>query len=144
MTLQAKLASIPYLPPHRIVVAEEDGGTIIARMPFRREITNYVGSVHAGALFTLAETAAGVAATAVVPDGRAFVLLRSVTVRYTRRAQSDLMATARVAAEGAAKSRVDFDAEGRADSLVPVTITDADGAPVFEASFDYALRQVKK
>jgi uncharacterized protein (TIGR00369 family) len=113
-------------------------------MPFRREITNYVGTVHAGALFTLAETAAGVAATAVVPDGRAFVLLRSVTVRYTRRAESDLVAMARVPGEGAAKSRVDFDAGGRADALVPVTITDADGAPVFEVSFDYALRQVKK
>ncbi|KAB2913269.1 MAG: DUF4442 domain-containing protein [Hyphomicrobiaceae bacterium] len=144
MNLQARLASIPYLPPHHIAVSEEDEGTIVARMPFRREITNYVGSVHAGALFTLAETAAGVAATAVVSDGRAFVLLRGASIRYTRRAQSDLAAIARVPAEGAAKSRVDFDAEGRADVLVPVTITDADGAPVLEASFDYALRQVKR
>ena len=143
MNLQERLAAIPYLPSHQISVEETDG-IVVARMMFRREITNYVGTVHAGALFTLAETAAGVAATAIIPNDRAFVLLRGATFTYTRRAESDLVAKASVSADDAAKARADFDRESRADSFVLVTIADAEGASVFEGRFDYALRQVKK
>jgi len=143
MNLQERLASIPYLPSHQIAVEEADG-IVVARMMFRREITNYVGTVHAGALFTLAETAAGVAATAIIPNDRAFVLLRGANFTYTRRAESDLIAKASVSEDDAAKARSDFDKGGRADSPVVVTISDAQGASVFEGRFDYALRQVKK
>lgn len=143
MNLQDRLASIPYLPFHRISV-EEQGDIVVARMMFRREITNYVGTVHAGALFTLAETAAGVAATSVIADDRAFVLLRGATFNYIRRAESDLVAKATISPDDAEKARAAFDKGGRADSLVTVTISDSDDTAVFEGRFDYALRQVKK
>jgi uncharacterized protein (TIGR00369 family) len=142
MNLQETLSAIPYLPPHQISVEAGDG-SVVARMAFRRELTNYVGTIHAGALFTLAETAAGVAATAVIPEDKAFVLLREASFAYTRRAESDLVARATVAPEAAAQARRDFERGGKADSPVIVTITDAQGAPVFEGRFDYALRQVK-
>ncbi len=144
MTLQETLSAIPYLPYHEIEVAEQAGGAVTARMPFRREVTNYVGTVHAGALFTLAETAAGVAATNIVPGGGAFVLLRGAEVHYTRRAESELVATARVVAEHAGKARAGVAADGRGDSDVVVEITDAEGERVFEARFDYALRATNK
>ncbi len=143
MNIQETIAAIPYLPIHEVSVDIGQNGEVVARMPFRREITNYVGTVHAGALFTLAETAAGVAAFGIVPDNRAFVMLRGATVGYTRRAEYDLIATANVATAVADGTRRQFEADGKADADVTVSIADAQGEQVFLATFDYALRQVK-
>ncbi len=142
MGVEAMLENIPYLVPHGLEVRDRRGETEI-RMPFRRGLTNYIGTVHAGALFTLAETAAGVAAHRIVPGGRAYILLRGATVRYTRRAEGEVAASARVVAERAEAARADFDREGRASAEVDVTMTDADGETVFEGAFDYALRPRK-
>ncbi len=142
MNLDAMLAAIPYLPPHRIGVEMAGESAVEASMPFRREVTNYVGTIHAGALFTLAETAAGVVAHGVVPDGRAFILLRGAEIRYTRRAEADVTASARATERDAEAARAAFDANNRAEIPVAVTITDADGETVFEGNFDYSIRPV--
>jgi uncharacterized protein (TIGR00369 family) len=138
------LATIPYLPPHKIEVTTQADEAVTARMPFRREVTNLAKTVHAGALFTLAETVAGVAAAGAVPGGRAMPFLRAASSRYLRRAQSDLEAEARIPLDGANTARRAFDKEGRADLAVDVSITDAEGETVYLGSFDYALREIKR
>lgn len=138
MNLDDVLARIPYLALHPFDVVEVDGARI--RLRCCRAVKNHVGTLHAGALFTTAETAAGIAAWRVVPDDRAAVLLRGATVRYTRRAESDVVAIARVEPARAATAREAFDAAGRADVVVAIHMTDARGEPVFDATFDYALR----
>lgn len=144
MAINELLATIPYLPPHRIEVTAEGEGTVGARMPFRREVTNLVGTVHAGALYTLAETVAGVAANNLVPRPGVAPLLRAAHASYTRRATSDLVAEAQVSSEAAAQARSAFEREQRADVAVDVTITDADGEAVYVGKFDYALREMKR
>ena len=139
MTIEAMLAKIPYLVPHALAVAESNG-ELRVRMPFGATVTNHVGIVHAGALFTTAETAAGVAAWRVVPGDRAFVLLRGATVRYTRRAEGEVMARASVEPQTAESARTAFEEAGRADAAVSVSIRDHAGDVVFEGKFDYALR----
>jgi len=138
------LATIPYLPAHQIEVTAETEGSVSAGMPFRREVTNLVGTVHAGALYTLAETVAGVAANNLVSAGRAAPLLRQADVQYTRRAESNLMASAKIASEAAKQARSAFEKDRRADIGVDVTITDAGGEIVFVGNFDYALREFKR
>lgn len=130
---------IPYLRRHHLEV-RDSGGVVAVRMPLSESVTNHVGIVHAGALFTVAETAAGIAASSVVPGERAFVLLRGATVRYTRRAEGDVVAVARVAGEQAGRALAAFDASGRSDVRAEVTATGPGGHTVFEGSFDYALR----
>jgi acyl-coenzyme A thioesterase PaaI-like protein len=108
-----------------------------------RAVHNIIGTIHAGALFTLAETAAGVAAFGAAPGDGAMVLLRAAKVRYTRRAEGDLVATAWAPPELAQAAGADFEADGRADLVIEVAIIDDHGEPVFEGSFDYALRARK-
>ena len=68
MTIQEVLARIPYVAHHHLEV-EAEPGCVQVRLPPRPELTNHVGIFHAGALYTAAETAAGVAAWGVVPSG---------------------------------------------------------------------------
>ncbi len=142
MTLADVLAGIPYLRSHKLSVESADGAVRV-RMPLRTEVTNHVGIAHAGAVYTAAETAAGVAAWQIVPDARAFVLLRSASVRYTRRAEGDIVSTARIDAGVAKAAREAFAESDRADAKVSVSSTDPEGQTVFEGTFDYALRPRK-
>jgi uncharacterized protein (TIGR00369 family) len=144
MPINELLATIPYLPSHQIEVTAEGEGTVSARMPFRREVTNLVGTVHAGALYTLAETVAGVAANNLVTGAHVAPLLREGHARYTRRAESDLVAEAKISTEVATRARGAFERERRADVAVDVTITDAEGEAVYVGNFDYALREMKR
>lgn len=139
-TVKAILASIPYLRPHALRLLPATDGSVRVRQPFRGEVTNIVGTMHAGALFTLAETAAGVAAFNVAPDRRPMVFLRSVTARYLRRVSADVTAVGRVGAEAAERARATLAAAGRADVAVTVRIEEDDGAVAFEGEFDYAMR----
>lgn len=137
------LGRIPYLASHELLVGER-GGVVEVVLPSKVELTNHVGVVHAGAMFTAAETAAGVAAWHVVPDGAAYVLLREARVRYTRRAEGEVRSIAQVDEAAAREARGSFAETRRGDVLVEVEAFDLDGEKVFVGSFDYALREVRR
>lgn len=143
MKLAEVLARIPFLAPLRLEVkADEEGVTVW--MPDQELVNNHVGCLHAGALYTAAETAGGVAAWGIVSGDRAFVLLREARVNYTRRAVGSVLARATVEPAAAEATRETFEATSRADALVTVVIEDEAGERVFEGTFDYALRPRKR
>ncbi len=144
MPLAKLLASIPYVVWHNVRIDEDTGQSVVLRIPFRDDLANYVGSFHAGALYTLAETAAGVIADRALPAGQAFVLLRDAQIRYTRRPEGDVSAHAALNQAGASTTRQEFSDTGRADIAVTVSMTDEAGASVFEGEFTYALRPRKQ
>ncbi len=140
MTLDALLAKIPYVVWHDIHVVEESPGVVKLTLCAREEIANYVGIMHAGAIYTLAETAAGSVANNVIEGNIAFVLLRDANIRYTRRADGEITATATADASATAAAQAGFAEHARADIAVDVDVTDADGETVFTGCFTYALR----
>jgi acyl-coenzyme A thioesterase PaaI-like protein len=142
--LEALLARIPYLAPHGLQAALAADGSVTVHQPFRPALANYVGIVHAGAIYTLAETAAGIVANELVSDLGGFILLSGASVRYTRRVEGDADATGRVDPAQAAAARARFESEGRAEIAVEVIVTAADGETAFAGSFDYALRRRKQ
>ena len=143
MTLEALLARIPYVMWHGIRVLGQAPGQVKLSLNGREEVANYVGTMHAGALYTLAETAAGVVANAIISDNLAYVLLREGNVRYTRPAEGEVVATAKVDALVARQAQAKFAEQARADVEVGVTIENAKGDSVFVGTFDYALRPRK-
>lgn len=140
MDLQSLLASIPYLKSHNLRVDVAADGSVEARMPYQKALTNHVGILHAAAIYAVAETAAGVAASVVVPGGAAIVLLRGGKVNYKRMAEGDLTASACAGADVAERARADFESDARADAVVEVNVVNSEGQTVFEGTFDYALR----
>jgi len=132
------LDQIPYLQLHELDLIEVEAGTARLGLRERREMTNHVGILHAGALYTLAETASGVAAQGAVPES--VILLRRGEIHHRRRAQGDVIAAAHCEPDEIDDARKDFDSAGRADLSVKVAGTTSDGTMVFEGEFDYALR----
>jgi len=142
--LDALLARIPYLAPHGLQAAWGTDGSVTVHQPFRPALANYVGIVHAGAIYTLAETAAGIVANELVTHVGGFILLSGATVRYTRRVEGDASATARADGPAAAAARARFETEARAEIAIAVVVTTPDGETAFAGSFDYALRRRKQ
>lgn len=90
-------------------------------------IRNHLGTFHAIAACNLAEVAMGMLAEATVPTTHRWIP-KEMTVRYLAKANSSLTAVAQLA------DLPDFDAiTDGADLVVPVSITDRDGAEVVHA-----------
>lgn len=116
------------------------------RLPDAPELTNHIGSVHAGALFTLAETASGGAMMAsfgqAVGEG-VRPLVRKSEIRYLRVARGEIIATARIV-EPAAAIADRLAADGRTDLEVAVVLTDADGQVVAEMDVTWNLARPRQ
>lgn len=142
---QAVLDSIAYIAWHGQKIEREEAGRVVVAQPDRPDLHNYAGTTHAGALYTLAETAAGVAADGLAAPLGGFILLAAAQVRYTRRAEGALAAEARLAATtDAGALRDEFAASGRGALALDVTVRDAQGESVLEGRFDYAIRRRKR
>ena len=57
----------------------------------RRGVRNHVGSIHAGALFTLGETCAGLVIVRNFPFGQYRPLMSDVRVNYSKQARGDVV-----------------------------------------------------
>lgn len=118
--------TVPFARHTGIALDEVADGSAVASLPASAEILNHVATVHAGAMFTLAETASGAAmAGALAPvlfEIRPIVSTASID--YAKPATAPLTAVATLARPGhelraalAADGRVSFDAD--------VVVTDA-------------------
>lgn len=65
----------------------------------RRKVRNHVGSIHAGALFTLGETCAGLVIVRNFPFQRFRPLMSEVRITYSKQARGDVTGTAEMPAE---------------------------------------------
>lgn len=92
-------------------------------VPFCKEITNHLGTVHAIALCNAAELVAGTMTDASIPVGAKWIP-KEMTVKYLAKAKTAVTAVA----DG---SGVDWSESG--DLVVPVSITDEEGQQVCAA-----------
>ncbi|MFI7538826.1 DUF4442 domain-containing protein [Streptosporangium sp. NPDC049376] len=135
------LQSVPFARTLDITFDRVGHGIAVARMPDRPDLRNHVGGPHAGALFTLAESASGAAMLSAFGDQltRATPLAVGAAVRYVKLAMGEVVAEARLSAsreEVVAR----LDAGERPEFEVAVTVSTADGTPVCEVTVTWTLR----
>jgi acyl-coenzyme A thioesterase PaaI-like protein len=113
----------PYFSTINPLISELRQGAATVQVPFCREITNHLGTVHAIAMCNAAELAAGMMTNVSIPNGARWIP-KGMSVEYLAKAKSSVTAVANGEA-------VDWTTEG--DKVVPVDILDADGKKVFSA-----------
>jgi uncharacterized protein (TIGR00369 family) len=116
-------------------------GEAVVVLPERQELTNHVGSQHAGALFTVAETASGAAFVGAFAErmGDVTPLARSADIAYEKIAKGPVTATAVL---GMAKDEAlaTLDSEGKVEFPCEVVLTDAAGTRVATATVRWHVR----
>lgn len=113
----------PYFTTINPLIAELRQGAATVKVPFCREITNHLGTVHAIALCNAAELAAGMMTNVSIPGGARWIP-KGMAVEYLAKAKSEVTAMA-------LGDEIDWNSEG--DKLVPVEIRDSEGKAVFTA-----------
>ena len=101
-----------------------------ATIPFRTEITNHVGTVHAIAMCNAAELVAGLMTDVSIPDGARWIP-QAMSVRYLAKARTSL----RAVASGEA---IDWSCAGV--KVVPVEVFDENEQKVFTAEISMNVK----
>jgi len=120
----------PYFSTIKPLMTELRAGRAVVQAPFRQEVTNHLGSIHAIALCNAAELAAGMMTNVSIPDGARWIP-SGMQVKYLAKAKSDITAVA----DGSA---IDWQVAG--DIEVPVEIHDSEGNLVFTAQITMNVR----
>ena len=101
---------------------------------------NHLGTAHAGAVYTLGESASGAVVLSLFADllPNAFVALKSARVSHLKAVAGDVLATATVSGEPT-DVRDAYDADGKIDFDVNVALT-VNGVPTAEIVYTWAVR----
>lgn len=137
--------SVPFARLLGIEVEALDARQARTRLAAQAQLSNHVGTVHAGALFTVCETASGAALAGAMVSVvmRTRFVVRDAQVEYLKPALGEVRARARLVEEAAAVLQA-LQRDGRADVAVDVSAVTAaaDGAEnlVARASFNWRLK----
>ncbi|MGW4475664.1 DUF4442 domain-containing protein [Nonomuraea sp. NPDC004354] len=135
------LQTVPFARTLDISFDKVEEGLALCRLPDRPDLHNHVGGPHAGALFTLAETASGAATLSAFGDqlSRAVPLPTTSTIRYRKVAMGEVVAEARLQASREEVVAL-LDAGQRPEFDVAVEIRNAEGVVVAELTVRWTLR----
>lgn len=139
------LAAVPFTRTLGLEFLQVDrdgeGFRAVVRLPDVAAHHNHVGGPHAGALFTLGETASGTVVMAAFGHllGQVTPLAVSAEIGYRRLATGVVVATAVL--ERPADVLAELDAGKRPEFTVPVQISTADGTPAAELTVRWTLRR---
>lgn len=106
---------------------------------------NHIGTLHAGALFSLAESASGIVVIAAVAERLAGVtpLAAKAEITYAKVARGDVTATARIPG-GAAAVIATLDEAGKVRFPVTVDLTDESGETCATVTVEWYLRRASE
>jgi uncharacterized protein (TIGR00369 family) len=133
--------AVPFVGHLNLEIIEIAEGEATVVMPERPELLNHVGSQHAGALFTAAETASGAAFVGAFAErmGDVTPLARSAEIAYEKIAKGPIEAKATL---GMPKDEAlaTLDREGKVEFPCEVVVSDAEGTQVATATVRWHVR----
>ena len=138
---QGMTQAVPFAGFLGVEVTHVGAGKATAILPERPELKNHVGSQHAGALFTAAETASGAAFVGAFAErmGDVTPLARSAEISYEKIAKGPIEAHATLGVP-ADEALATLDADGKVVFPCQIELTDADGQRVATATVEWHVR----
>lgn len=133
--------SIPFVANSGVKVEVLERGHTKLCMPLAPN-KNHVGSMYAGALFTLAELPGGAIFLSSFDIDRFYPVVRDMSIRFRRPATSDVWAEVRVSEDFVQKVQAEAEANGKADYEWECELKDVDGTVVAITRNLYQLRKI--
>ncbi|MFD7710487.1 DUF4442 domain-containing protein [Streptomyces sp. NPDC059785] len=134
-------ATVPMARTLNLEFLETTPENAVVSLPDRSDFHNHVGGPHAGAMFTLGESASGAIVLAAFGEqlSRAVPLAVRAEIAYKKLAMGPVTATATLG-RPAAEVVAELDAGRRPEFPVAVTIRRGDGAVTGEMTVVWTLR----
>ena len=108
----------------------------------RKSVCNHVGTIHAAAQFTLAETESGMRLQSLFPEleQKVIPLLREAQIKYKKPATHKILAYSFVEKEDVEKFKKQFEKKGRALLQIRVEIRDINDVLTCEARYTWYVQ----
>lgn len=137
-------AAVPFARHVGVTLLEIGDGTASASLEQREEVSNHISSMHAGAMFTLAEAASGAAlAGALAP---VILEMRPVAanaqIAFKKIAKGTLTAHAKASQDGASLIKT-IEEAGKVAFDVAVDVKDAEGDTVVEMTVNWYVSKAR-
>ena len=128
-------------PVHRMGVRVVDArrGHAVASVPLAGN-GNHFGVIYAGVQFTVAEMLGGVIALASFDAAKYYPLVKSVDIKFTGMARTDLLAQASLDDDEIARIEAEVADKGKADFVLDAVVSDEAGQTVSVTHGLYQLR----
>ncbi|MFD0338965.1 DUF4442 domain-containing protein [Streptomyces sp. NPDC127117] len=135
------VATVPMARTLNLEFLETTAERAVVRLPDQAEYHNHIGGPHAGAMFTLAESASGAIVIAAFGDqmSRAVPLAVRAEIGYKKLAKGVVTATATLG-RPVAEVIAELDGGKRPEFPVAIEIRRADGAVTGEMTVVWTLR----
>lgn len=114
-------------------------GHVRLRMPIEGN-KNHIGSMYAGALFTLAEIPGGALFLTSFDVQRFYPIVKEMNLRFRRPAMGDITVEARLGTTEIQRLQDEAKEHGKAEYTLQLQLTDASGEVVAESRGLYQLR----
>ena len=101
---------------------------------------NHIGSMYAGALFTLAEIPGGALYLTTFDIAQFYPVLKEMKIRFRRHAHSDVTVEANLSEDEARRIAAEAQRRGKAEFVLHTEVKDTQGQVVAEAEGVYQLR----
>ena len=113
-------------------------------LPFNQKLLNHLGTIHASAQFTLAETQSGFYLEQMFPQyGDSVIpMLRGSSVKYKNPATKDIYTIATASKEALEKFNMQFLKKGRGVIRVEVTVYDSDAVVTMVGEFSWFISRL--
>jgi uncharacterized protein (TIGR00369 family) len=135
---------VPFVGYLDLRIEEIAAGEATVVLPDKEELRNHVGSQHAGALFTVAETASGAAFVGAFAErmGEVRPLARSAEISYEKIAKGEITARATLGVP-AAEALGKLDSDGVVEFPCAIELSDAAGETVATATVRWHVRKTE-
>ena len=117
-----------------------EAGHVRLRMPLAGN-QNHIGSMYAGALFTLAEIPGGALFLTSFDASKFYPIVKEMNLRFRRPATGDIVVEARLSAEEIERLQTEAQANGKAEYVLELQLTDGSGEVVALSRGIYQLRK---
>ncbi len=131
---------VPFVGKVGIQLIEAGPHRVKLSLPKDASNFNHVGSYHAGALFTFAETCAAAVVAVSIDLGKYRLLVKEGSIRYKRAVYNDITCEVSLPPEELEPQLAQIDEDGR--GILPVTVhfIDGEGMECAEATMNFHLK----
>jgi len=105
---------------------------------------NHIGSMYAGALFTLAEMSGGALFLTTFDPTKCYPIIKELTIKFLHPAHSDITAEAFLSEEEVDRISGEISKEGKAEFVLHEELKDESGTVVATSRGVYQLRRTDK
>ena len=131
--------SVPAIGRLGVVVEEIGAGSVVLRVPIAGN-ANHMGTMYAGALFTLMELPGGLLPLGTLDPTKYTPIVTEVEIRFLAAARTDVTLSAEMDPDELHRLAAQADETGRADFTLELEGLDTAGRVVVRSTAHYQLR----